>query len=563
MSERDLTRQRAGAAGNDRPPQNARLERIWKRAYGARTQQDLLDLYADWAESYDADHETIGFFGHETASRMLARYTSFPDVINVLDAGAGTGAAGQALTKMGYENITAVDFSMEMLERAAKKGIYRDLFQADVGKPLDQFPSSHFDACILVGVFSYGQAPAHALDEVLRVVKPGGIVVFTMRTDFHEEDAMGVRSRMDALASSGAWRLLEATKPKQYLPRKDPDAMFRVWCYRVLPGKTPAVPEAFAGAVREAFATELPVKRLDHCYIWNSQASRLYNAYTEVPGYYLTRCEEEILRNNAAEIAGEEPLIVELGCGSARKIRHLLEAAMADRKTGTPTYVPIDLSAGALAATRRAVVEMFDDEVPVEPLRGHFNKVLPGFRADEAKALFFFGSSIGNIETIEETIRFLSTIRAILQPGERIVFGADLHKSEEVFRKAYEAGPANRSFFLNMLRRINDELGGNFELDAFRQFSPYEDEGSHEGIRSRCVNLRLVTEIPQDVYLSKLDIEIRLDAGDSVQVGTSRKFTEEDIAKLAEKSGLRLARQWFDEKRWFSVNELVREDTVN
>lgn len=562
MSERDVPRQRAGAPGNDHPP-HARLERIWERAYGARTQQELISLYADWAESYDADHETIGFFGHETAGRMLARYTSFPDLINVLDAGAGTGAAGQVLVKLGYENITAIDLSVEMLERAAEKEIYRDLFQADLGKPLDQLPTSHFDACILVGVFSYGQAPAHALDEILRVVKPGGVVVFTMRTDFHRDDAMGVRSKMDALAKSGAWRLLEATKPQQYLPLKEPDAMFRVWCYRVLPGKTPAPPGSFASAVRKAFGSESHVKRLDHCYIWNSLASRLYDLYTECPGYYLTRCEEEILRNNASAIAGSEPLIVELGCGSARKIRHLLEAAIADRNGGPPTYVPIDLSAGALAATRRDVAEMFDDEVPVEPLRGHFNKVLPGFRADEPKALFFFGSSIGNIESIEETIRFLSTIRSILQPGERIVFGADLHKSEEIFRKAYEAGPANRSFFLNMVRRINEELGGNFELDAFRQFSPYEEEASYEGIRNRCVNLRLVTEIPQEVYLSKLDLEVHLDAGDAVQVGTSRKYTEEDIAKLAEKSGLRLARQWFDEKRWFSVNELVREDVVN
>jgi hypothetical protein len=208
---------------------------------------------------------------------------------------------------------------------------------------LDAFPNSHFAAAVLVGVFSYGQVPAFALDEIVRVVKPGGVVVFTMRTDFHDSDAMGVRSRIEALVQNGAWQPSEVTQPEQYLPKLDPDAMFRVWCYRVLPTKLPDVPSNFAEAVRAAMTSRSKVKRIDHCHIWNSMASRLYNRYIECPGYYLVDCEEEILRTNADAIAGSEHVIVELGCGSARKVRNVLDAALRARPDTSLTYIPIDL----------------------------------------------------------------------------------------------------------------------------------------------------------------------------------------------------------------------------
>ena len=179
----------------------------------------------------------------------MARYAPFADVAPVLDAGCGTGAAGEALASLGYRNLTGIDLSQDMLARARDKGIYTRLEQVDLGQPLDAFPCSSFDAAALVGVFSYGQAPAHALDEVVRVVKPGGVVAFTMRVDSYEQDAMSVRSRMEALDRAHAWKLLEVTDPEPYLPNKDPHALFRVFCYRVLETKTPPVDEGFAAAV--------------------------------------------------------------------------------------------------------------------------------------------------------------------------------------------------------------------------------------------------------------------------------------------------------------------------
>lgn len=516
-------------------------------------------LYEEWAATYDEDHRAIGFFGHRTAGRLLAKYTPFAAVAAVLDGGCGTGAAGEALYPLGYRNLTGVDLSAEMLERAKEKGIYRELVQADLGRPLDPFPCNSFDAAILVGVFSYGQAPAHALDEIVRLVKPGGIVALTMRVDFFEQDAMSVRSRTEELALAHAWKLLEVTDPEQYLPKKDPGARFRVWCYRVLETKTPPVDEEFAAAVREAFMSPSPVKRIDHSFIWNSVGSRLYERYIECPEYYLTDVEIEILERNATEILGDARVLVELGCGSATKISCLLQAAVENRSGAALTYTPVDVSQGALDATREQVERSFAGRVDVAPRCGRFDEVLASVSRKDDKLIVFFGGSLGNVETLPATVEFLKSIRERMTPTDRFVVGIDLHKSEDVLREAYQAGPRNRSFFLNMIRRMNRELGANFDLAAFRQDSPYEADAPFEGMATRCVQLRLVTDRSLDAYISSMHMEVHLDAGDAVQVGTSRKFKSEDIARLGELAGLRLTRQWFDERRYFALNEFVTQ----
>lgn len=537
---------------------SVRLEKIWKKAYAATTRDDLLRLYEEWAETYDNDHQAIGFFGHRTAARAIAKYTPFAEVAAVFDAGCGTGAAGEALWSLGYRNLTGVDLSRDMLARARDKKIYSHLAEADLSQPLDPFPCNSFDAAVLVGVFSFGQAPAHALDEIVRLVKPGGVVAFTMRTDFFEQDAMSVRSRMEVLDQAHAWKLLEVTDQEQYLPKKDPEALFRVWCYRVLETKTPPVDEEFAAAVREALMADSPIKRIDHAFIWNTVASRLYDRYTECPDYYVTDAEVEILAENAAEILDDQRLLVELGCGSAKKVSHLIEAAVAG-KGPTLTYTPVDVSQGALDATKNEIDARFAERVDVVPRCGRFDDVLASIAVEQDRLIVFFGSSIGNIETLEGTVAFLETIRERMTSTDRFVVGIDLDKSEATLRAAYEAGSRNRSFFLNMIRRVNWELGANFDLAAFRQDSPYEADPPFGGLETKCVQLRLVTTRPQDVYISSMHMEVHLDAGDAVQVGTSRKFRVEDIQRLGSLAGLRLRRQWFDSRRFFSLNEFVRD----
>ncbi|MCA8974429.1 MAG: L-histidine N(alpha)-methyltransferase, partial [Planctomycetes bacterium] len=405
----------------------------------------------------------------------------------------------------------------------------------------------------------YGQAPAEALDGVLRVVRLGGVVAFTMRTDFFEENSMGIRARMEALEKDGTWRLLERTEPMPYLPKKDPKAMFRVHCYRVIGNLRAEVEDGFSGAVREALEGDDWVKGIDHAWIWDSTASRLYERYTHTDGYYLTDCEEEILRNNAIEILGAESRIVELGCGSARKISHVLKAAVdQSRKVH---YVPIDVSAGALRSTQAELRRRFGDRIDIEPRQGMFEDTLPDLPLDRPKLVFFFGSSIGNLASVEETVVFLRQLGERLGPHDRFVVGIDLHKDQAVLDRAYNEEEACRDFFVHMLRRINEYLGADFDPRVFELKSSYDLEEPFEGLHTRRMGLRVAPTEPQRTWIEKLRMEVQLEPGQPVQVGISRKYEPEQIGRLAELAGLTMTRQWFDERGWFSMNELVRKDS--
>lgn len=538
----------------------ARLEKIWKKAYGARTNDDLVDLYAEWSDTYDEDHEAIGYFGHVTTAGVFARHLDPPGAARVLDAGAGTGAGGVELAKQGFRDLTALDLSADMLARAREKGVFRDFVQADLGQPLDRFESDRFDGAILVGVFSYGQAPAHALDEIVRVVRPGGIVAFTMRVDFFEENAMGVRAKIDELAGAGAWRQLEVSEPEQYLPKKDPSVLFRVWCFEVLEGKRPVPTPEFVEAARQALLSPDRIRRLDHAHIWDPMASRLYDDYIGCEEYYLTECEEEVLRTHAAQIVERHSVFVELGCGSARKIRILLDAALAARPEGELSYMPIDVSAGALAATKAELESIYGHRVTIEPHLGHFRETLSQIPAESGKNIFFFGSSIGNLETPEATAALLRDLREVMTPLDQLVVGFDLQKEPEVLLSAYNAGPKNLAFFVHMVRKMNFELGADFDLAAFRLGSTYDMETPWEGVETCCMSLKVVTEAAQDVRVPALGFDVHLDAGDAIQIGTSRKFRTDDIRILSTLAGLAVRTLWLDPKQYFALAELVRDD---
>ncbi|GJM20526.1 MAG: hypothetical protein DHS20C15_04410 [Planctomycetota bacterium] len=539
---------------------DTRRAATWKRAYAARTPDDLLALYADWAAQYEADHAAIGYRGHELASEVLERHLPASRAPRLLDAGAGTGLAGAALAKLGHQHLSGYDLSPDMLEQARAKGVYERLAVADLGVPLDDDIDDSYDGAILVGVFSFGQAPAHTLDEIVRVVRPGGFVVFTMRTDFHESNAMEVAAKLTELEASGVWRLAELTEPEPYLPKKDPDARFRVWCYEVLPTKRQAVPTDFAEAVGVALDAGGPIYELAHHHIWDATSSRLYDAYIQRPEYYLNDSEEEILRVNAGEFLGDRALCVELGCGSAEKIKHVFRAVLGGDPTATVDYIPIDLSPGALETNERQIREAFGDRVRVDARLGSFDETLATLPADQVKAIFFLGGSIGNFPSIDDTVSFLGTVRERLTPRDRFVVGFDLTKDAHVFEAAYNAGQSNRLFFLHMVRRMNRLLGADFDLSAFELASTYDRERSDSGVSATRVNLKVVNTRAQHVTIPALDRELDLAVGDCVQVGISRKFGPDDVGALAGLAGLRVRSMWFDTRHYFCLTEFVRDD---
>jgi len=199
--------------------------------YSSQGNKELEERYDQWARDYDADLDReYGWRGPQLAAELFARYV--PKGARVLDAGAGTGLVGEALSKLGYGDLVAMDLSAGMLEEARGKNVYREFHQMVMGETLD-YPTDSFDAVVSVGVLTLGHAPASSLNELVRVTKPGGYIVFTLRPDVYE--GHGFKETQKALESSGRWKLVEATDGFQPLPKGEPDLIHQIWVYQVNP----------------------------------------------------------------------------------------------------------------------------------------------------------------------------------------------------------------------------------------------------------------------------------------------------------------------------------------
>ena len=197
--------------------------------YSSRNNQELAERYDVWAKDYDSDLE--GDFQYQSpkhAAEVFARYV--PKEARIMDAGAGTGLVGELLAQAGYHNLVAMDMSQGMLEEARKKGLYREYLQMVMGDPLD-IPTNTFDGVISTGTLTVGHAPASSLDELARITRPGGYIVYTLRPDLYETG--GFKEQHSALESEGRWRLVEVTDNFQALPRGEPDVLSQVWVYQV------------------------------------------------------------------------------------------------------------------------------------------------------------------------------------------------------------------------------------------------------------------------------------------------------------------------------------------
>ncbi len=210
----------------------ARIHVRWKQAYNSQSETDLRALYDEWAPTYDEDHDAIGCFHPRRAAELFSQHLIDRNA-QIVDAGAGTGAAGIELAKLGFRNITALDFSFASLMLGGTRFAFRTAVIVNLNRPYP-IGSNTIDAALAVGLFSFGQVQNQALYELLRIIRSGGLLVFTQRTDFHASNAMGFRETMERLTQHGIWKLLEITEPEPYLPRKEPDAMFRVWAYEIL-----------------------------------------------------------------------------------------------------------------------------------------------------------------------------------------------------------------------------------------------------------------------------------------------------------------------------------------
>lgn len=288
-------------------------------------------------------------------------------------------------------------------------------------------------------------------------------------------------------------------------------------------------------------------KHLPSKYFYDDEGSRLFQEIMALPEYYLTACETEIFTEQASEIVnqllaeGNAIDIVELGAGDGVKTALLLKELLS--KDPSATYTPIDISEEAMAE----LAENFRLKLPdltIEPKVGDYFTILDQVRksSQRRKAVLFLGSNIGNFDA-ERTASFFSSLRAVMNEGDLLFIGFDLQKDPRVIHRAYDdAGGVTARFNLNLLERINRELGGNFIIDNFLHYANYRPiEGS---ARSYLISREL-----QKVEVAGR--EFTFEPWEPIFTEISQKYTLAMIERYATGAGFGVVNNFFDRRRYY------------
>ena len=309
-------------------------------------------------------------------------------------------------------------------------------------------------------------------------------------------------------------------------------------------------PATFAQEV-ETGLTSSP-KRLPCRYLYDEEGSQLFEEICQLPEYYPTRAEAQILRDRAAEVASlfsEAIALVELGSGSAVKTRILMEALL--RRHGKLRYVPVDVSRTMLEESSQELLQDYPS-LEIVAIAGEYHHGLPHLKAqeDRRKLILWLGGTLGNMER-PEAAHFLRVVRDTMSPGDLLLIGVDLRKDRAVLEKAYDDSQGITSRFnRNILARINREFNGNFDLDTFRYSAVYDEEAGR-------VEMSLVSEQAQQVSIEKLGMVVSFEAEEAIYTENSYKYSLPEIQALAADAGLHVEQQWLDDGSRFSSNLLA------
>jgi L-histidine Nalpha-methyltransferase len=292
-------------------------------------------------------------------------------------------------------------------------------------------------------------------------------------------------------------------------------------------------------------------KSLPCRFFYDREGSRLFEEICRLPEYYLPRAERVILRRHADDVAGLLPLpvtLVELGSGSAAKTRILIEALL--RRQRTLRFVPIDLSRDMLEESSWSLLRRYPT-LEVTALAHEYETGLRWLASEleGPKLVLWLGSNVGNLER-REASRFLGRVRRTMSARDRFLIGVDLRKARPVLERAYDdPHGVTARFNLNILARVNRELGGRFDLAQFRHRAFYDEKEGR-------IEMHLVSRRPQEVVLEDLDLEVRFRRGETIHTETSTKYSLEELEALAAGGGFALERRWLDSQRRFSVSLL-------
>ena len=303
----------------------------------------------------------------------------------------------------------------------------------------------------------------------------------------------------------------------------------------------------FAAEVRADLSK--PQKELHSKYLYDELGSALFEAITRLPEYGLTRADERLLGDHAADIvrlARPSAAVVELGSGTGEKTRHIL-SALHGLRWSVP-YIPIDVSQKALARCERDLAGVAD----VRPLEHSY---LDGLEIAAARRpphktflVLFLGSTIGNFER-KRGMDFLRDVRDLLQPGDSLLLAADLVKDRRQMLDAYDDPIGlTAAFNLNLLGRINRDLGGNFDLRNFAHEARWNES-------ERRIEMHLRSRANQSAYIASAGFTVRFQAGETIWTESSHKYRLDDIREMAGEAGFEVRAQWVDQE-WPFVDSL-------
>jgi len=309
-----------------------------------------------------------------------------------------------------------------------------------------------------------------------------------------------------------------------------------------------AVVREFASDVRIGLAK--PQKELHSKYLYDELGSSLFEAITHLPEYGLTRADERLLRRHAGDIASLLPsrvAVAELGSGVGQKTRHLLEAIGADLPQDPLRYYPIDVSADALARCEHDLSDIAEVHPLVQSYLEGMSRAVNERRPGESFLVMFLGSTIGNFER-KCAMEFLRDLRRSLLPGDLLLIGADLVKEPGRMLAAYDDPTGvTGAFNLNLLGRVNRELGGDFQLRDFEHQARWNEE-------HRRIEMHLRSRVNQTAFISEADLTVSFDAGETIWTESSHKFQIPELDAMAEQAGFSVEGQWIDRDWPFAEN---------
>ena len=309
----------------------------------------------------------------------------------------------------------------------------------------------------------------------------------------------------------------------------------------------------FAADVR-AGLTKPNQKELLSKYLYDDVGSALFEVISHLPEYGLTRADERLLRRYAGDIVERlagPVAVAELGSGSGKKTRQILEALCLRQKT---RYYPIEISPTALAKCQREL-----SDIDCISIVGFEREYLDGLlevaaqrRSGQHLLVLFLGSTIGNFDRMAG-LKFLNQVRRILQPGDSLLLGTDLVKSSSQLLAAYddELG-VTAAFNLNLLARINRELDANFVLSRFEHVAKINYE-------SRSVEMHLRSTSRQIVDIPVANVAVEFLEGETIWTESSHKYSPDEVVQMARTAGFRCDVQWTDDEWPFAENLLIAE----